>query len=308
MKAQEPSTPSTTGSRRSSTQLQPLRPTRLFQLGAPSTSNSASASTQSSRHASIIPSPGSVQIVQPCGNYSLPNLREMEQCAERSENHTPIASTEPSVYRVTGSTHDAMMPLMGPIDRAVQSFHDLRLTNDWEAPSLMPASVERREAESLIRDRDTPKAQASKSLLPGFQYASHFMDEAAIARSSNHHHDSRLGDRNDAQFPSRIVNAPMQSVQRTLMDHGTVIEAPYDVAPGALNACSRWPNPNNYSPLIPRRPPYAHSEVSKSTDARFFPYFIELTLQVGPRFTERRISSSQRYFRPYESVHQAGSA
>ena len=266
MKAQEPSTPSTTGSRRSSTQLQPLRPTRLFQLGAPSTSNSASASTQSSRHASIIPSPGSVQVVQPCGNCSLPDLREMEQYAERSENHTPVVSTESSRYGFTENTCGATTPLIGPVDRAVHSFHDLRLTNAWEAPSLMPASVERREAERLIKDRDTPKAQTSWSLLPGFQYGNQNTGGAAVAGHSSHGRASRAGTESDAQLSLTTENESVPEMRPIHRNPITHFESPHYTVPitSIDPAISQWPNTGDRDFSTYNRSLYADSQVSQS--------------------------------------------
>ena len=213
MRAQEPSTPSTTTtSRRSSTQLQPLRPTRLFQLGAPSTSNSTSASTQSSRHPSIIPSPGSSQLIPPTGNFSLPDLREIEQCTERSETGTPIPRSNPIGHEVAFQDQPSLSPLMGPVDRAVQSFHDLRLTNEWQAYSLKPGSVERHQAEKFDTDRDTPKARSTASLLPGFQYPEQISSDTARSsfsrQDSKSREDSRGGHDRAASIPSTQPTAP----------------------------------------------------------------------------------------------------
>lgn len=218
MKVREPSTPSTTGSRRSSTQLQPLRPTRLFQLGAPSTSNSASASTQSSRHASINPSPGSFQVVQPSGNHSLPDLREMEQHAERSDSHTPVATIESSSNMLAQSARDVMMPATAHVDRTVQSFHDLRLTNDWEGFSLMPASLARHEAEQLSQNSDTPKALSTTSLLRSSSSGRRNHARAAATEGSNNTHNRPLDAGTDNHQSRPIESALLHHVHPASSD------------------------------------------------------------------------------------------
>ena len=163
----EPSTPSTATSRRSSSQLQPLRPTRLFQLGAPSSTNSTSPSVQSSRHGSIVTSPTSEQVPQSGGKFSLPNLRNIGQYPERSEASTPTAATEMHGQDTASHRRGAITPLMGPLDRAVQSFQDLRLNTGWEKSVLKPDSVQRREAERCFQNKDFPKSQSTTSLWPG---------------------------------------------------------------------------------------------------------------------------------------------
>ena len=180
----EPSTPSAATSRRSSSQLQPLRPTRLFQLGAPSNTNSTSPSAQSSRHGSIVTSPTSEQIPQSGGKFSLPNLRNMEQYPERSEASTPTAPAGIQGQDTTSHRRRAITPLMGPLDRAVQSFHDLRLDTGWEKSVLKPDSVQRREAERCFMNRDLPKAQSTTSLWPGPDPISQGVDEEPCHRKS----------------------------------------------------------------------------------------------------------------------------